>query len=79
LSTVADKRAEAASDSAAAEADFNRRLAREQDVVADEGSSFKRFNAVFDGSGQFIAYATMLGIKFVNLTTNRVSRVFSAT
>lgn len=32
-------------------------------------------NAVFDESGHFLIYCTMLGIKVVNLVTNSVSRV----
>ena len=28
-------------------------------------------NIVFDASGHFVLYATMLGVKMVNLTTNR--------
>ncbi|CAN0324492.1 unnamed protein product, partial [Discosporangium mesarthrocarpum] len=32
-------------------------------------------NAVFDESSHFLIYTTMLGVKVVNLTTNRVSRV----
>lgn len=34
-----------------------------------------RQNAIFDESGHFLIYCTMLGIKVVNLVTNRVSRV----
>lgn len=34
-----------------------------------------RQNAIFDESGHFLVYCTMLGIKVVNLVTNKVSRV----
>ena len=33
------------------------------------------FLAVFDESGYFVMYATMLGIKILNLHTNRISRI----
>lgn len=32
-------------------------------------------NAIFDDSGNFLAYPTLFGIKVVNLVTNRVSRL----
>lgn len=34
-----------------------------------------RQNAVFDESGNFLVYCTMLGVKVVNLETNSLSRV----
>lgn len=34
-----------------------------------------RQNAIFDESGHFLIYCTMLGVKVVNLVTNKVSRV----
>ncbi|CAN0460958.1 unnamed protein product, partial [Hapterophycus canaliculatus] len=34
-----------------------------------------RQNAIYDESGHFLIYCTMLGIKVVNLVTNKVSRV----
>lgn len=34
-----------------------------------------RQNAVFDESGHFLIYCTMLGVKVVNLVTNKVSRL----
>jgi peptidylprolyl isomerase domain and WD repeat-containing protein 1 len=57
-----------------AEADFTRRMQREGEVTADAEGSLWRSNAVFDASGNFVVYATVLGIKIVNLTTNRASR-----
>lgn len=32
-------------------------------------------NVIFDESGNFVIYASLLGIKVVNLVTNRVSRL----
>lgn len=34
-----------------------------------------RQNAIFDESGHFLIYCTMLGVKVVNLFTNQVARV----
>lgn len=34
-----------------------------------------RQNAIFDESGHFLIYCTMLGVKVVNLVTNKVARV----
>lgn len=58
----------------AAEADFTRRMERERDLAADVNCSLRRSNAIFDVSGNFVLYATVLGIKVVNLVTNTVSR-----
>ena len=32
-------------------------------------------NAVFDESGNFVVYATLLGVKMVNIVTNRLARL----
>ncbi|KAL0033286.1 hypothetical protein WJX77_001863 [Trebouxia sp. C0004] len=53
--------------------DFGRRMAGEKDLIADPEAP--QPNAIFDESGNFIIYATLLGIKVVNLVTNRVSRI----
>ncbi|KAL3152082.1 Peptidylprolyl isomerase, variant 2 [Trebouxia sp. C0010 RCD-2024] len=53
--------------------DFGRRMAGEKDLMADPEAPHP--NAIFDESGNFIIYATLLGIKVVNLVTNRVSRI----
>jgi peptidylprolyl isomerase domain and WD repeat-containing protein 1 len=60
---------------AIAEADFNRRMARERQVAADEAGSLGRCNVLFDYSGNFVIYTTVLGIKVVNLKTNKVARI----
>jgi peptidylprolyl isomerase domain and WD repeat-containing protein 1 len=59
---------------ATTEADLTRRMQREGEVSAAADGSLGRANAVFDFSGNFILYATVLGIKVVNLVTNKVCR-----
>lgn len=53
--------------------DFGRRLAVERELVADPEAPMPNVN--FDESGNFVIYASLLGIKVVNLVTNRVSRL----
>lgn len=53
--------------------EFGRRLAVEREL---EKSSQSRFvNAVFDESGNFVIYGSLLGIKIVNIRTNKVVRL----
>jgi len=53
--------------------EFGKRITveRELDQVVDNPPS----NVIFDESGHFILYPTMLGIKVVNLVTNKVARM----
>nr|CAH8871480.1 unnamed protein product [Trichobilharzia regenti] len=52
--------------------EFGRRLAQEKEL---DRSEFKHScNLVFDPSSNFLAYATLLGIKVINVVTNRVVR-----
>ncbi|GBG87427.1 hypothetical protein CBR_g45485 [Chara braunii] len=55
--------------------DFGRRMAVEREIekAAEEGAPAP--TAVFDESSNFILYPTLLGIKVVNLHTNRCVRV----
>ena len=53
--------------------DFGRRMATERELKKDAEAPMQ--NAVFDESGNFIIYATLLGIKVVNIVTNRLSRL----
>nr|UMA83648.1 venom-related protein peptidyl-prolyl isomerase [Conus judaeus] len=53
--------------------EFGRRLAVDRDL--EKSTSFKYCNLVFDESGNFLLYATMLGVKVINLQTNSCSRV----
>ena len=53
--------------------DYGRRVAVEKEIAVDPQAPFP--NAVFDDSGNFLLYPTLLGIKVVNLVTNRVVKV----
>ena len=52
--------------------DFGRRLAKDREMESDGEVGYP--NAIFDESGNFILYATLLGIKVVNLVTSRCAR-----
>ncbi|KAG7164943.1 Peptidylprolyl isomerase domain and WD repeat-containing protein 1-like [Homarus americanus] len=52
--------------------EFGRRLAVERDV--EKGGALAVCNLVYDESGYFLLYATMLGVKIVNLYNNRLVR-----
>ncbi|KAH9500664.1 Peptidylprolyl isomerase domain and WD repeat containing protein 1 [Bulinus truncatus] len=52
--------------------EFSRRLAVEKEL--EKSNIFNICNLVFDESGYFLLYATMLGIKVVNLHTNTCLR-----
>lgn len=53
--------------------DFGRRMAMEKELEKTENAP--QPNAVFDESSNFLIYATLLGIKTVNLHTNKVARI----
>lgn len=53
--------------------DFGRRMAVEREIEKTE--SVPQPNAIFDESSNFIIYATLLGIKIVNLHSNKVARI----
>jgi peptidylprolyl isomerase domain and WD repeat-containing protein 1 len=58
--------------------DFGRRLAIERELDQNEsgpGGALRTASVVWDESGNFILYATLLGIKVVNTVTNKVARV----
>ncbi|KAJ3195580.1 hypothetical protein HK101_011723 [Irineochytrium annulatum] len=55
--------------------DFGRRLAQEREIEKIKGGQAATANAVFDESGHFIIFPTLLGIKIVNIETNKVSRL----
>ncbi|KOB77811.1 putative peptidylprolyl isomerase domain and WD repeat containing 1 isoform 1 [Operophtera brumata] len=61
----------AASDAAAAQYGVRKkvRMATERDL--DKSESANLANVLFDASGHFLLYCTMLGVKMVNLRTNR--------
>jgi peptidylprolyl isomerase domain and WD repeat-containing protein 1 len=53
--------------------DYGRRVAVEKEIAADPEAPLP--NAIFDDSGHFLLYPTLLGVKVVNLVTNRVVKV----
>lgn len=53
--------------------EFGRRLAAERDLQKSE--LFSTANIIYDASGNFVLYATMLGIKILNLHTNKCNRL----
>ena len=55
--------------------DFGRRLAVEREIESQ--SLRNRPNVIFDESGHFILYGSLLGIKVVNTYTNRVVRLLA--
>ncbi|KAJ3242477.1 hypothetical protein HDU81_003185 [Chytriomyces hyalinus] len=55
--------------------EFGRRLAMEKEIEKVKGGQSATVNAIFDESGHFVIYPSILGIKIVNIETNRVSRL----
>lgn len=53
--------------------EFGRRMACERDLEKSELINLS--NILFDESGNFILYGTMLGVKIINIVTNRCVRV----
>lgn len=53
--------------------EFGRRMANERDL--EKSNSLLMSNIVFDISGHFILYPTMLGVKVVNIETNRCAKI----
>ncbi|ELU17611.1 hypothetical protein CAPTEDRAFT_160326 [Capitella teleta] len=49
--------------------EFGRRIAMEREL--ERSPAFAHSSITFDSSGHFILYATMMGVKVINLTTNR--------
>ncbi|OAL33886.1 hypothetical protein AYO20_06897 [Fonsecaea nubica] len=56
------------------EVEFGRRMAVEREL--DNPTVRSRINIVFDESGHFIAYGSLLGIKVINTLTNRVMKAY---
>ena len=55
--------------------DFGRRSAVEHELEGARAEVGGRGNAVFDETGHFLVYASLVGIKIVNVETNRVVKV----
>ncbi|CAK7240060.1 MAG: Peptidyl-prolyl cis-trans isomerase cyp15 [Sporothrix thermara] len=56
--------------------EFGRRLAAESEVETD--ALRDKANIVFDESGYFLLYGSMLGVKVVNTVTNQVVKLYGA-
>ncbi|KAL2416407.1 Peptidyl-prolyl cis-trans isomerase cyp15 [Exophiala dermatitidis] len=56
------------------EVEFGRRMAVELEL--DNPAVRSRINVIFDESGHFIAYGSLLGVKVVNTLTNRVVKAY---
>uniref|UniRef100_H2YC11 peptidylprolyl isomerase n=1 Tax=Ciona savignyi TaxID=51511 RepID=H2YC11_CIOSA len=54
--------------------EFGRRVAVERELAKNEGI-LSLNNVIFDDSGNFLLYATMLGVKVINLHTNKCCRI----
>lgn len=52
---------------------INFRMANERDL--EKSDFLGHSNIAFDYSGHFIVYSTMVGIKMVNITTNRCVQI----
>lgn len=49
--------------------EFGRRMAVEREL--EKVDAIKLMNIIFDETGHFVLYGTMLGIKVINVETNR--------
>lgn len=58
--------------------ELGRRLAVEREIQTSPIGQSYYANVIFDETGNFILYATSLGIKVVNLTTNKVERLIGS-
>ncbi|KAH6564930.1 hypothetical protein BASA62_007638 [Batrachochytrium salamandrivorans] len=55
--------------------EFGRRLAIEREIEKVQGGQSATVNAVFDESGSHVIYPTLIGIKVVNIHSNKVVRL----
>uniref|UniRef100_A0A8C4QYJ4 peptidylprolyl isomerase n=1 Tax=Eptatretus burgeri TaxID=7764 RepID=A0A8C4QYJ4_EPTBU len=53
--------------------EFGRRIATEREIDKVDAARFS--NIIFDETGHFVLYGTMLGVKVVNVETNRCVRI----
>uniref|UniRef100_A0A1B0DPN1 peptidylprolyl isomerase n=1 Tax=Phlebotomus papatasi TaxID=29031 RepID=A0A1B0DPN1_PHLPP len=56
--------------------EFGRRMANEKDL--EKSDKLSQANVVFDRSGHFILYSTMLGVKLVNIDTNKCVKILGS-
>ncbi|KAJ3220572.1 hypothetical protein HK099_004201 [Clydaea vesicula] len=55
--------------------EFGRRLAQERELEKQRLGQSATANCIFDESGNFLLYATILGVKVFNIVTNKIVRV----
>eukprot|EP00056_Hartaetosiga_gracilis_P004443 m.75033 g.75033 ORF g.75033 m.75033 type:complete len:89 (-) comp11832_c0_seq1:3-269(-) len=53
--------------------EFGRRVAAERELAKSEYSNY--LNAVFDTTGNFLIFTSLIGIKIINVVTNKCVRV----
>jgi peptidylprolyl isomerase domain and WD repeat-containing protein 1 len=74
LSTITDMQQAGTALQRLEEVEFGRRLAVEREL--ENPVTRSKINVIFDESGHFILYGSLLGVKCINTFTNRVVRVF---
>jgi peptidylprolyl isomerase domain and WD repeat-containing protein 1 len=74
LSTITDMQQAGTALQRLDEVEFGRRLAVEREL--ENPVTRPKINVLFDESGHFILYGSLLGIKCINTVTNRVVRVY---
>lgn len=74
LSTVSDMQQAGTAQYKLEELEFGRRLAIEREL--ENPTLQNKINAIFDESGNFIIYGSILGTKVINTLTNRVVKVY---
>jgi peptidylprolyl isomerase domain and WD repeat-containing protein 1 len=57
------------------EMEFGRRLAVERELVERNMEYAKKECAIFDETGNFILYPSLVGVKVVNVITNKLVRI----
>jgi peptidylprolyl isomerase domain and WD repeat-containing protein 1 len=55
--------------------EFGRRLAIDREIGKTRGGQSATVNVVFDETGNFILYPTLVGIKVLNIHTNKIVRI----
>jgi peptidylprolyl isomerase domain and WD repeat-containing protein 1 len=74
LSTITDMQQAGTALQKLEDVEFGRRIATEREL--ENPAIRSRVNVIFDESGHFIMYGSLLGIKVINTLTNRVVKVY---
>jgi peptidylprolyl isomerase domain and WD repeat-containing protein 1 len=74
LSTITDMQQAGTALQRLEDVEFGRRIATEREL--ENPAIRSRVNVIFDESGHFIMYGSLLGIKVINILTNRVVKVY---